>query len=167
MTDPLLQLLQNYKGRGLLVDTNILLMYFVGAADPHLIGTFKRTQQFVLEDLDLLHRMFNWFGTVVTTPNILTEVNNLASQLPSNQARSWRHEFRNRVSTLSEEYLSSQHVADKPQYLNCGLTDTGVIEASRARLLVLTDDLHLFIALQSEGIDAINFNHLRTSNWTH
>lgn len=165
MTDPLIRLVQTYKGRGLLVDTNILLLYCVGTCDPRLITTFKRTQQFTLEDFDLLRRLFNWFGTIVTTPNILTEVHNLAGQLPTDQVRMWRRQFRNRISNLSEEYLSSVQTSESPQYLNCGLTDAGVIEISRGRLLALTDDLKLFVALQSEGVDAVNFNHLRTSNW--
>lgn len=165
MTDPLTRLVQTYKGRGLLVDTNILLLYFVGTCDRRLITSFKRTRQFTAEDLDFLLRLFDWFGTIVTTPNILTEVHNLAGQMPDNQVRTWRSQFRSRISSLSEEYLPSAKISESAQYLHCGLADAGVIEISRGRLLALTDDLKLFVALQSEGVDAVNFNHLRTSNW--
>ena len=165
MSDPLPRLLSAYKGRGLLVDTNILLLYFVGTCDLRLITTFKRTRQFTFEDFELLLRLFKWFGTIVTTPNILTEVNNLAGQLSAAHVRIWRSQFQNRISILSEEYVPTEQALESPHYLSCGLTDAGVIEVSRGRLLALTDDLQLFISLQSEGIDAINFNHLRTLNW--
>jgi hypothetical protein len=37
---------------------------------------------------------------------------------------------------------------------------------TRHNHLVLTDDLTLEITLHQRGVDAINFNHIRASNWT-
>ncbi len=31
--------------------------------------------------------------------------------------------------------------------------------------MILTDDIHLYLALQSRGLKAINFNHLREQAW--
>ncbi len=76
-------LLARYKSKGVVIDTNLLLLYFVGLYDPHRIQKFKRTMTFVLEDFYTLLSFFNYFDKVVTTPNILTEVNSLAGQLPN------------------------------------------------------------------------------------
>ncbi len=118
MSDPLPRLLSAYKGRGLLVDTNILLLYFVGICDLRLITTFKRTRQFTTEDFELLLGLFKWFGTIVTTPNILTEVNNLAGQLSATHARFWRSQFQSRISSLSEEYVPAVQASESRHYLD-------------------------------------------------
>jgi hypothetical protein len=159
-------LLRKYKRRGLVIDSNILLLYFVGECDPRLISTFKRTKEFTAEDFVLLQRLFNWFNKVVTTPNILTEVSSLANQLSTDDARRWRTSFQSRVSTLAERYLRSNKITASSQFVSCGLADASLVEVSRGRLLPLTDDLRLYVALQSEGIDAINFNHIREFNWS-
>jgi hypothetical protein len=77
------QLLGRYKSRGILIDTNLLLLYFVGKYDPRRILSFGRTKSraFTLEDFKLLLVVFDYFDRVITTPNILTEVSNLSSKL--------------------------------------------------------------------------------------
>ncbi len=164
MSDELESLLKRRKGQGLLVDTNILLLYFVGSCDPRLVTSFKRTRQFTLEDFDLLVSLVQWFGSVVTTPNILTEVNSLASQLAHDQRRNWRTSFRDQFSSMNERVIASEFAVASNDFIELGLTDCGILELSKDGLLVLTDDLALYLALQCRGIDSINFNHLRTLN---
>ena len=77
MTHYLDSLFARYCQKGILVDTNILLLLFVGRVNRKRISQFKRTQQFVSEDYDLLSNIVSQFVAVVTTPNILTEVNSL------------------------------------------------------------------------------------------
>jgi hypothetical protein len=158
-------LFTSYRRRGLVVDSNILLLYFVGLCDPKLISGFKRTSQFVVEDFDLLLRVFGFFEKIVTTPNILTEVNNLAGQLHYKAARLWRAQFQQQVKDLIEMFVPSAHASSTPAFLGIGLTDAGIATVSKDQFLVLTDDLKLFLALQSAGVDAVNFNHFRTANW--
>ncbi len=77
MSDHVLQLVERYRSRGVLVDSNVLLLYFVGAYQRQLVPRFKRTAQFTVEDYDLLVHFLSNFRRIVTTPNILTEVNGL------------------------------------------------------------------------------------------
>jgi hypothetical protein len=141
-------------------------LYFVGALDPNLITKFKRTCQFTAEDYALLVRLFRWFGQVVTTPTILAEVNNLASQLPAKIVRGWRERFQVGVTLFSERYEPSAMLSATPAFVHLGLTDAAIVQIADAKLLALTDDLKLYVALQSAGLDAINFNHLRTDLWS-
>jgi uncharacterized protein YaiI (UPF0178 family) len=43
-----------------------------------------------------------------------------------------------------------------------GLTDAAIANAAQRPMLVLTDDLPLYQTLVHQGVDAINFNHIRT-----
>ncbi|MDY7004002.1 MAG: hypothetical protein SWX82_08580 [Cyanobacteriota bacterium] len=48
------QLFGKYKQKGVIVDTNILLLLFVGSVNKDRISKFKRTEQFLPKDYDLL-----------------------------------------------------------------------------------------------------------------
>jgi hypothetical protein len=88
-------LISLYRRKGLLVDSNLLLLYFVGAYDPERISTFKGTYSrgFSEDDFNLLFRLIALFEKIVTTPNILTEVSNLSSQLRKDEKRSYYLDF--------------------------------------------------------------------------
>jgi len=103
MTDPTLRLIHRYRSRGVLVDTNILLLHFVSDYDRELVPRFKRTATFAVDDYDLLIKLLTRFNSVVTTPNVLSEVSNLAGQLgePANSAS------RPRRSTSSNSHSGS------------------------------------------------------------
>jgi hypothetical protein len=64
-------LLARFASRGLLIDTNILLLYFVGNHDRSLISRFKRTNNFIESDYELLLALLSCVRLVVTTPHIL------------------------------------------------------------------------------------------------
>lgn len=66
---------------------------------------------------------------------------------------------------LEESYISSSTASQYKEFTRFGLTDCGILELARNQYLVLTDDLKLAVHLQSQNIDTVNFNHLRTLNW--
>ncbi len=161
-------LIYKYLQKGILVDTNILLLFFVGLTNPDRISRFKRTQQFIREDYELLIQILNQFPRVVTTPNILTEVNSMLNQLgePERSAAFLvLKQFLAIGSVFEECYVPSSQVAQQSDFVRFGLTDCGISEVANDRYLILTDDLKLANTLQSQGIDTVNFNNLRTLNW--
>ena len=159
------QLIQRYKQTGIFVDTNILLLYFIGAFDQNLIPKFKRTRQFTVEDHTILVRILDFFDKVVTTPNILTEVSNLSGQLGEPAKSHYFKKFSSDITLLEEEYVASKDVADMQEFVRFGLTDTGIVHLTKGKYLVLTDDFPLSQYLQSAGVDVINFNHIRIAYW--
>lgn len=160
-------LFSRYKSRGILIDTNLLLLYFIGTYDPEMILSFKRTKIFVPEDFALLLDVFNYFSKVITTPNVLTEVNSLSNQLPESVKSDYYPEFARRVSVLVEEYIASAKICSLDHFRRFGLTDSGIIDSVRGKYLVLTYDFKLSNYLQAANVDAINFNHIRTLNWNN
>lgn len=163
--DEIERLLRAYRSKGVLVDTNLLLLYFVGLYDRTRIPKFKRTASFSDQDFELLARLLALFQRVVTTPNVLTEVNSLSNQLPEHIKNDYYRAFSRIVTILDEYYVPSATAASIAGFPRFGLTDSAIKELAHDRYLVLSDDLKLTVHLQENGIDAINFNHLRTSNW--
>lgn len=156
------QLLQQYRRLGILIDTNILVLYFVGSFNQELIPTFKRTRTFTKEDYSLVVDIFNYFEVKVATPNILTEVSNLLGQLAEYLKPECFARFAKGISLLDEHYILSVDIAQVEGFKRFGLTDIGILNLARSTYLVLTDDFKLSQYLQKQGVDVLNFNHIRS-----
>jgi hypothetical protein len=157
-------LIDRYKTKGILIDANLLLLLFIGLYDRRRILSFGRTQGYTSKDFDMLVEMINFFGKVVTTPNILTEVSNLSGKLNVKEKEAYFTDFANHVSRFDEEYAASDHLCSLSHFTKFGLTDAGIINGAAGKYLVLTDDFKLSAYLESERIDVINFNHIRDLN---
>ncbi len=159
--DYLNKILLKYRRKGLIIDANLLLVYFVGKYNPQQIQRFKRTRTYTVDDYTLLVRLFDYLSPLITTPNILTEVSNLSSQLPEPIRSSYFREFKKQILILEEDYRPSNDACRNPYFHRLGLTDSVIMDIARNEHLVLTDDLVLSNLLQKLRIDVINFNHIR------
>jgi rRNA-processing protein FCF1 len=165
MNDEVQRLVVRYARKGILIDTNILLLYFVGSFDQDLISSFKRTLQFTVEDYNTLLLLLQMFDRLVTTPNILTEVSNFSGQLGEPAKTSYFYTFAKQLALMEEHYVASREVAAEDEFIKMGLTDASIFKLPKDQYLVLTDDFRLSQSLQHKGIDVINFNHIRPLGW--
>lgn len=165
MKDYITFLFQNYKQKGILIDTNILLLWFVGTVNRRRISQFNRTEKFLPEDYDLLINILSYFSKIVTTPNILTEVNSLVNQIGEPERSQCYSVFAQAMTTLNEFYIESVDAVQLDNFTKYGLTDCGIVTLAKDKYLVLTDDFKLANYLQKVGIDTINFNNIRTYGW--
>jgi len=164
MSDHIVQLLQRHRSAGIILDTNILLLHFVGSLDRQLIPRFKRTDIFTIEDFHTLQALLAFTPKVVTTPNIMTEVSNLLGQLTGHQRDRCFALFAKGIELLEETYLASTSLAAMGEFQRFGITDAGMIHLAR-RHLIITEDFKLSNSLSTAGVDVLNFNHIRMINW--
>lgn len=153
-----------YNKLGVVIDSNLLLLLFLGSYERRQITGNKRLSMFTDEDFDLLTRFLEPFSKLVTTPHILTEVSNLSNAIPENQRETYFQWFKSRLVLLEEEYVPSALVMANP-WAKFGLTDAAIAAIAKSRYLVLTDDFRLSQSLQSASIDTVNFNQLRGLAW--
>jgi rRNA-processing protein FCF1 len=162
------KLIQKYRSKGLLVDTNLLLLLFVGSVDPQLVSKFERTKSrgFTANDFQLLQKLICFFGgKVITTPNILTEVSNLSRKLHGELRVRYFTQFGKYVRAFQEKYSPSKDCSTEAHFIALGLTDSSIVLVSEKNFLVLTDDFPLAATLGTKKIDVLNFNHLRNMTW--
>jgi len=153
-------LAQKYRNKGVLIDTNLLLLVAVGTYERAIIPKFKRTAQYTAEDFDLVVALLRFFKTKITTPNILTEVDNLARQLPETSYNAISDVLRNLITVTFEKYIPSNQASQSNLYPALGLTDSITFEYPD-EILIITDDFHLYNRLNKNNRDAININHIR------
>ena len=119
-----------YRGKGILIDANLLLLLFVGLHSRKRIGQFKRTAQFTPEDFDCLMSIIPRFTQIITTPSILTEVSNMLGQFTGHDRALVFSRFSLGLRQLQEHFTSSSEVSQEPCFLKFGLTDAGIVRAA-------------------------------------
>lgn len=154
-------LFAKYRNNGILVDTNLLLLLVVGSYQPERILTFKRTLQYTLDDYALILRVLERFDRRIVTPNILTEVDNLARQLPAAEHDAISQVIFQIVSASFEIHWASAQVTQNDIYPKIGLADCVTMAVARDDILIVTDDFELSNRITAIGCDALNINHIR------
>lgn len=104
------------------------------------------------------------FKILITTPHVLTEVSNLG-ELHGQERGALRSWFARTVEESREHYDESRLVVKEACFQRLGLTDAAIAALARHNYLFLTDDFDLYSTLVNHGVDAVNFNHLRSQEW--
>lgn len=160
-----LEEIDRYRSRGVLVDSNLLLVLCVGYIDRNFVPRFKRTRGYTATDYDRLCAFLRRFKKILTTPNIMTEVNNLGSRYLTGKYKARFQEILGHMANdvLEEQYMESRNAVKVPIFRDCGLADSvafSVVQNGDGCLL-LTDDLQLAARAEKNGAAALNFNHVR------
>lgn len=158
-----LQLIAKYRNKGVLLDTNLMVLLVVGLYKRERISSFKRTDQYTASDFSLVVDLMATFERRITTPHILAETDNLTRQLPSREHSAVSAVLAPLIESHFEIYSPSAAAARHEKYSNFGLTDCVTIAAADG-VLVITDDFRLCNVLSHLGRDAININHIRVLN---
>lgn len=165
MIEEVERLVRRHHETGVVVDTNLVLLWFVGDTEESLIEEHKRTNKYVVEDFRLLNSLLSRFVRVMTTSNIMTEVSNLVSQIANPHRSRLLATFRTRVGPLRESYFATAGIAQMDRFELLELADCGLLRLARKGRLVLTDDFRLYGAIAAENAPVINFSHIRTLTW--
>lgn len=144
----------------LLVDTNVLMLLLIGRWDRTRISRFRRTDRFDAADFDKLEAHLRRYAGLVTTAPVLTEASNLMGNA-----------FHQTIARTVVEVCSGfdEHVAAKERifvdgaFARLGFGDSSILVAAEAdrELVVLTDDIGLYLELLTRAFQAVNFHHLR------
>jgi hypothetical protein len=155
-------LVDRFRAKGILIDSNLALLYLVGFHDSRLIGDgkYNKLSKYVLEDYEVLVKLKRLFRIAVTTPHVLTEVSNLTNDLPEQTKAECLRKFYTTFVEIDELNIPSLEAAQIREFPFLGLTDSALAIVAD-RYLIVTDDARLVQKLNESGLEALNFNHLR------
>jgi hypothetical protein len=145
-----------------LIDANLALLYLVGSFDLRLVGDgkYNKLSKYNIEDYHLLLRLKKVFNKAVTTPHVLTEVSNLANDLPERTKAECLKKFYETFLEIDELTIPCLDAAQRAEFPYLGLTDTALALVSD-QFLIVTDDARLVKKMDESGLQALNFNYLR------
>ena len=156
------------SSKGLLVDTNLLVLLVIGALNPDQISDHKLTSKYSAVDYRLLKSFVDQFKLVVTTPNILTETSNLLGGYVYRGQQALA--VLERIAQFTHEVFYDSLLTMRghsTSYLKFGLSDSVIHRVAKDNYTILTDDLRLCAYLQGRGLTAINFSNLLTDSLLH
>jgi len=158
-------LIVQYRDKGVLFDTNLLLVLLVGNIEPRLIGKIARTDAFSRSDYERLRDVLGCFTRFVVLPQILTEAGNLlkrncptASTLLdlNRELAGFVHAAQTR-----ESRVSSRRVTIHPAFPQLGYADAAVLTAAAGKHLLVTADGPLQGMAWASGVDVLPFAWLQ------
>ena len=163
MNDNMEYIIRKYSRQGVVMDTNVLLLYAIGTYDVSQIEKFKRTQSFTSIDFGYLLEFLERFDRLLTTPNLLTELTNLTEGFNEQTKQGFFKSLSQQMQLFNEYYFESSTLSKTSIFQKFGLADTTLSELGKQKYLILTDDLRLTHFLNTQKIDCLNFNHIRSN----
>jgi len=160
-------ILDRFASKGVLVDTNLLLVYLIGTFDRSFLQRFARTKAYTPEDYDVLANFLNEFHRVIVTPHILTEVSNFSLRIKQPYLERYFATMVAALDSHTEKHVPKERILPSPYLSRFGFTDLSIQEAAEELgCLVLTDDLPLVIHLDNCGVPVANFSSIRFQSGT-
>lgn len=158
--------ISRHQRNGVLVDTNLLLVYFVGnydyATGYQTINRSRYTKgNYEPEDFGILDALLNKFTVIITTPHILAEVSNLIKLLPTGADTFCMELLWKTIPSLEERHISAGELAKEDVFPEYGVADTSILKAAEQPCLVLTDDFRLSGYMDKLGMDILNFHQIK------
>ncbi|MCF6199005.1 MAG: hypothetical protein L3J67_06325 [Hyphomicrobiaceae bacterium] len=143
------------------IDSNLLLLLVIGSTSKKMIEQHKRLRRYTMDDFDLLLQ-FIGKAELITTPNVLTEVSNLALYGVNGK---WHNDITKMLTIytkiLTEHYCESQKVTNNKNFNRLGLADSAWLYLLQEKETLLTDDLDLYLAALKSNINALYFTYMR------
>lgn len=164
-------LVDKYCRRGIIIDTNLMLVYIVGMCNPNYVGHFRRTEGYCKEDYDYISSVLSHFSKVIVTPHILAELSNLSPKIRDNKQdkklAAYFDVFRQVLERTDEEYINKDDILSSTLLPKLGITDLTIVEAAeKYKCLVFTDDGSATGYMRYKGIAVLNLNEqFRTPFW--
>jgi hypothetical protein len=156
------KLIGKYKKAGILLDTNLLLLYLIGLYDLNFIRQFKRTCMYDKNDFIWMHKFLTRFDNIFITPQVLGEVWNFAEKIHGKRLNAFIETAIKNLLVVTENYVEKNILLQEDSFFYVGVTDTSIIcSAKKLNCLVITDDLRAYSYYVANGVDTININHLR------
>jgi len=67
------------------------------------------------------------------------------------------------IKQLLEQNASATDLSLAPNFVRFGIADTAISLVAPGKYLVLTEEVALYSLLSANGVDVMNFNHVRLS----
>lgn len=156
-----IEILKSFYNKGVVLDTNLLILYVFGTCFPDKLEEWKRTQSYTEEDVILLVGILKKFKLIAITPNVLTETSNFIWQLTDMRRDRCAAFLAEQILKFEEHYIESEVAVADPYFKIIGLSDTSILKLTGTDFIALTVDAKLAFHLGNRKSAVVNFNHIR------
>ena len=142
-----------------MLDTNLMVLFVVGATHPALIARHKNVSRFRAADYLRLVSLLRLSAQIVVTPNIATETSNLVRQIAAPYDIQLSDTLSRLLNRFIETIVSSASAAADVDHGTLGLADAATLRALKQGWHLLTVDAGLHRIASRRGLAASHFDH--------
>jgi len=151
-----------FRGRDILLDTNLLVILVVGYTYPLLLQKARFSDYSIL-DFELLHSIVTSCRQCVTTPHIIAEASNILKKA-GGHADDCRATLGRILGSWEERYFTSEALLaglDKQIAIRLGVADGSTLQVAKKGTIILTADAPLAAWLNGSGHTVYEYSVLR------
>ncbi|MFP4370298.1 MAG: PIN domain-containing protein [Candidatus Kapaibacterium sp.] len=149
-----------------LIDTNSLIVLIIGLMNPEKIKGHKRTSIYDENDFHDLVQIIENYESIVTLPNIWTEVDNLLNDKFKGEDKNlYVRQLIYLMKSTTEKYFESRRIEDMEiptVFYDLGLTDALILECAKQCDLLITSDSRLSDYARAYGIKVYDMKDLKS-----
>jgi rRNA-processing protein FCF1 len=151
----------------IIIDTNVLVLLIIGAIDPLKISQNKRTSVYTEKHYHLLHSIICKHKIFFTVPNIITEIDNLLSNIFYGDKKiKYRIILKDILEKSIEKYFESKIIIEEFFFDQIGLTDSIILKmAENCNSLLISDDSKLCDYARSRDIKIVDFKKIANESF--
>ncbi|MES2226141.1 MAG: hypothetical protein V4480_05045 [Patescibacteria group bacterium] len=161
-----------YRPTGLIIDTNVLLLFLVGKYKPEYIkecGLLHNSDKsYSLEDFRLLENIVSHFRKIIVTPQVIAEISKHSADIRKGIGdEKFSHYLKSLIKFFGiaeERYQEAFCLWGMEIHIlaNFGFTDMTLLElAKRDQLPILTDDRRFYAHTYNEKVAVIKFEYIK------
>ncbi|MDR0876675.1 MAG: hypothetical protein LBN21_01370 [Treponema sp.] len=140
-----------------ILDSNIFILFFAGQINPNRISKYCRNALYVREDFLVLTSILDNYDTILTCPNILTEVDNILNRITGEDKNKYLSLIRGIFNRSVEKYIESQKSAAEWYFTDLGLADSSILTMAKDADLLISGDSRLCDIAKSMQINIFDF----------
>ena len=143
--------------RDVIIDTNIFILFLVGQINENKITNYSRNSIYSKEDYYFLLKILSEYDRIITSPNILTEVDNILNRITGEDKYRYLTIVKDIYRQTIEKYLKTDHVSQSWFFDILGVTDSAIIMMAKECDLLISGDSALCDYAKSVNIKTFDF----------
>jgi len=143
--------------RDVIIDTNIFILFLVGQINENRIKNYMRNSLYTKEDYYFLLSVLADYDRIITSPNILTEVDNILNRIGGEDKYKYLVLVKTMYKQTIEKYIKTEMITQNWYFDSLGITDSSILMMAKDCELLISGDSSLCDHAKSLNIKTFDF----------
>jgi predicted nucleic acid-binding protein len=143
--------------RDVIIDTNVFILFLSGKINENRIKNYTRNSLYTKEDYYLLLNILSNYDRIITSPNILTEVDTILNRITGEDKYKYLVLVKTIYKQTIEKYIKTETISQNWYFDELGITDSSVLMMAKECELLISGDSSLCDYAKSLNIKIFDF----------
>jgi hypothetical protein len=149
--------------REVIIDSNIFILFLAGQINENKIERYTRNSLYTKDDYYFLLNILADYDKIITSPNILTEVDNILNRITGEDKYKYLVLAKTIYKQTIEKYIETEIVAQNWFFDSLGITDASILMMAKDCELLISGDSSLCDYAKSLDIKTFDFKEYLNS----